>query len=480
MNIISAINSFITNIFTATADFIASPESMVELEGRLRAASNCTNAQIMGQILEAYDGFLRELPDVKKAYVIQRRRKRTLISTFGDVTFKRTLFKRTADGTYHYLLDEKIHLPKEEHFSTLAEVEVLKEASRSSYQKAADSLRIGGQTVSKVAVLNKVHGIVEEMPFKEAEGKKACEYLYVEADEDHIHRQKWGHEEKGSCIIGKLVYVYEGKEEVCQGKRQLIHPVFFGGMYAGRESNRHLWERVDEYIQKNYDTDALKRVYIIGDGGGWIKAGTDYVGKSRFVVDKFHVMKYINAAANQMLDEAEETKGKFYRYIYRGKKKKAEKLLMRMKQSAEKIKPIEELESFLLNNWEAIRTAYKDKHVYGCSAEGHVSHVYSDRMSSRPMGWSERGADRMCRLRCLVKSEGENKIIDLVEARRNRLFEEREATGTEGLQVDGATVMRKLTQEQKKTAYYAERMHASFNNTLTRKKIAIKLHLSDL
>ena len=86
----------------------------------------------------------------------------------------------------------------------------------------------------------------------------------------------------------------------------------------------------------------------------------------------------------------------------------------------------------------------------------------------------------MCRLRCLVKGEGENKIIDLVKARRNRLFEEREATGTEGLQVDGATVMRKLTQEQKKTAYYAERMHASFNNTLTRKKIAIKLHLSDL
>lgn len=26
--------------------------------------------------------------------------------------------------------------------------------------------------------------------------------------------------------------------------------------------------------------------------------------------------------------------------------------------------------------------------VIGCSAEGHVSHVLSSRMSSRPMGWS--------------------------------------------------------------------------------------------
>ncbi len=459
---------------------MASPEGMVELEDRIRAASHCTNAQIMGKILESYDDFLRELPDIKKSYVIQRRRERTLISTFGDVTFKRTLFKNSADGTYHYLLDEKIKLPKEEHFSSLAEVEVLKEAARSSYQKAADRLCIGGQTVSKVAVMNKVHGILEELPLKEAKVKKACEYLYVEADEDHIHRQKDGHEEKGDCIIGKLVYVYEGKEEVCQGKRKLINPVFLGGRYAGSEQNRHLWERVDEYIQKNYDTDTLKRVYIIGDGGAWIKAGTDYVGKSCFVADKFHVMKYINAAAGQMLDDAEETKGKFYRYIYKGKKKKAKKLLNRMKRSAKNIKPVEEWESFLLNNWEAIKAAYKDKHVYGCSAEGHVSHVYSDRMSSRPMGWSETGADHMCRLRCLVKSEGENKIIDLVEARRNRKYEEQKATGTEGLQVEERTVRRKLTQAQKETAYYAERMHASFSNLLTRKKIAIKLHLNDL
>lgn len=31
--------------------------------------------------------------------------------------------------------------------------------------------------------------------------------------------------------------------------------------------------------------------------------------------------------------------------------------------------------------------------------EGHVSHILSDRMSSRPMGWSVTGADRMARLR---------------------------------------------------------------------------------
>ncbi|MCR4426403.1 MAG: UPF0236 family protein [Firmicutes bacterium] len=38
----------------------------------------------------------------------------------------------------------------------------------------------------------------------------------------------------------------------------------------------------------------------------------------------------------------------------------------------------------------------------GCSAEGHVSHVYAERMSSRPASWSETGADIMARLRVMM------------------------------------------------------------------------------
>ncbi|HJD03786.1 MAG TPA: UPF0236 family protein [Candidatus Mediterraneibacter caccogallinarum] len=47
--------------------------------------------------------------------------------------------------------------------------------------------------------------------------------------------------------------------------------------------------------------------------------------------------------------------------------------------------------------------------------EGHVSSVYSERMSSRPMGWSETGTDRMCRLRCFIRNYGREKVIDLVK-----------------------------------------------------------------
>ena len=132
---------------------------------------------------------------------------------------------------------------------------------------------------------------MEEAPVE----KKSCEYLYIEADEDHIHRQKDGKEQ--GCFMGKLIYLFEGKEEICKGRRKLISPFYFGGLYTGTDQNASLWEEVDFYIRQHYDYDVLKCVYINSDGAGWIRAAVNYVGKSKLVADRFHLMKYINRVA---------------------------------------------------------------------------------------------------------------------------------------------------------------------------------------
>nr|WP_294575870.1 UPF0236 family protein [uncultured Anaerostipes sp.] len=54
----------------------------------------------------------------------------------------------------------------------------------------------------------------------------------------------------------------------------------------------------------------------------------------------------------------------------------------------------------MLSNWTAAKMRLTNrKTVKGCNAEGHVSHVLSARMSSRPMGWSRTGADKMACVR---------------------------------------------------------------------------------
>jgi len=485
MDIITLISQLANGFFKAQDDFYAHPDRFSDMEKTVADLSHKAAAQFLSMALSEMDEYLCRGGAPKQDYTIQRHDSRTLITTVGDVTFTHTLFRDRSSGATKYLLDEMMHLPSRERFSTQAEAKVLVEAQVHSYQHAADSLQIGDQKVSRTAVMSKVHGITEELlpepEIPEAE-KKHCDYLYIEADEDHIHSQQEPDYKNG--MIGKLIYIFEGKDEVCTGRRELRFPHYLGGLYQGSAANARLWTEVDQYIRNHYDPDSLKQVYISGDGGGWIKSGTDYIGKSVFVADRFHLMKYINRVAACTLDEADITKGRFYKYIYKNKLPAAKKLLTRIQNHCEgSDKAVEECRTFLVNNWDAIQRAFHDKHVIGCSAESHVSHVYSDRLSSRPMGWSVQGSDRMCRLRCFVQNYGKENVIDLVQYRREKAFSEQHQlmTGTDGAYIISES-KKSRTQAQKRLAKYFDSLQASLGTPYgtARKTFAIRNHLSDI
>ncbi len=60
-----------------------------------------------------------------------------------------------------------------------------------------------------------------------------------------------------------------------------------------------------------------------------------------------------------------------------------------------------------------------DADYTGCSAEGHVSHILSSRLSSRPLAWSKTGVDQMARLRVFVANGGN--IYELFMKRKKQL-----------------------------------------------------------
>lgn len=57
--------------------------------------------------------------------------------------------------------------------------------------------------------------------------------------------------------------------------------------------------------------------------------------------------------------------------------------------------------------------------VKGSSTEGHVSHVLSSRMSSRPMGWSIKGATKMAKLRAYELNGGD--MLELIRYQKRNL-----------------------------------------------------------
>ena len=138
--------------------------------------------------------------------------------------------------------------------------------------------------------------------------------------------------------------------------------------------------------------------------------------KTKFVLDKFHMHKYIITATSHLGDSAEDARSEIYRAVHKTGKRACGEVfdrIMNVTESETKRKAVETSKGYIISNWNGIQISVKgkDKNIQ-CSAEGHVSHVFSDRMSSRPLGWSRIGCDRMSRLRVYQKNKGN--MLELV------------------------------------------------------------------
>jgi hypothetical protein len=89
-----------------------------------------------------------------------------------------------------------------------------------------------------------------------------------------------------------------------------------------------------------------------------------------------------------------------------------------------KKKTVQEASRYMLSNWKGIRNQYEADYA-GCSAEGHVSHILSSRLSSRPLGWCKTGVDQMARLRVFIANGG--KVYDLFIKRKKAVIKEAKA-----------------------------------------------------
>ncbi len=369
---------------------------------------------IIAEEWESYDELLRKRKEVRAGWHIVRRDETTLLTSLGSVTYHKTLFRNKETGRHEYLLDRIMGLEKHARMTEDAEAKILEEAVQTSYRRGGENAAITDEVVSKETVMNKLHDL--RFPKTEPQPKKkALKYLYIDADEDHVSLQYL--EKKGdirkprtNTVMPKLVYVYEGITNE-NGRNELVNKKHFGGVYEGGTGVEQLWEEVWEYIEESYDTEELVKIYINGDGAAWIKSGQRLIDKAKFVLDRFHMHKYIIGATSHLTDSVEEARNGLYRAIYKQKKWKAEEVfdrILAVTETETKRKTVENAKAYILGNWAGIMQWIRDKNEeIRCSAEGHISHVFADRMSSRPLGWSRKGADKMSRLRIYEKNGGD-------------------------------------------------------------------------
>ena len=356
-----------------------------------------------------------------KKWIVEARHSKTLTTYLGDVTFQKTLFRNRETKETSYLPDRILKPEPNQRLTEDAVAEMLKESVQTSYRRGGEQTSLAAQ-VSRQTVKNKIHAL--EFPPEDSapKQKKEADYLYIDADEDHValqFREKKGdlikaeNGGKNNGLAAKIVYVYEGKEKSPPkgGRRKLAGCHYFCGTGSG-ESNDEFRDGIYRYLERNYDLEKVKKIYLNADGGSRIKAGMKRIAGVTYVLDGFHLEKYLAKLTSHMKKEKKKEALEELREIIRKKTKKEfkEEVEKQRKEMPEwrNQKKVDEAAEYILSNWNAAKLRLKGtEDVPGSSTESHVSHGLSDRMSSRPKGWSRQGAEKMAKLRAYYLNGGD-------------------------------------------------------------------------
>lgn len=338
---------------------------------------------LIKEILSRVDDSIYETVKASKEFTIkERNRSRTLTTTMGELEIHRRYYQCKETGNYHYLLDEVVGLKPYSRIDGACLIKLIESVKDVNYAKAA---KIATPVpISKQTVMNKVHAF-EHIPdtLTEPTDLKIVEELIIEVDEDHVAMQDSTNKQM------RLATLYTHKEANGTNRVKLCNKHSFTTLHSADA----FWQHIDTYCADHFEH--TPKVTIIGDGAAWIKQGLDYLPNSRFVLDLFHLNKYIRQlCGNSLISPVYELirandKPGFYSY--------AQKQLIN---APERAALIRKAMSYIRNQWDAARIILLDRTIHS-STEAHVSHILSARLSSRPMGWSPKGAENIAKLRVL-------------------------------------------------------------------------------
>ena len=322
----------------------------------------------------------------------EKDRERSLLTEVGRIEIERDYYHEKESNHYGSPLDLMIGLPAYERVSANVSARLVAQATEVSYEKS--TAVVTGSEVSRQTVKNKLLS-VGKLEKTAPNEKRIARELHIFADEDHVHLQT------GKNRMVPLITLSEGIQAVHKGRNALVNAVHFTSTI---KETKEAWETIGGYIAQAYEENQIERITLHGDGAPWIKQGIESLGNCEYVMDGFHFEKHLKRATGAF---GKQNYGYRIRQgIQEKNKEKVLSLIREMLSLSEELKGKERIRDFLkylVNNWDGIVRRYTED-VLGSCTEGLVSHVYSERLSRNPMGWSEAGLNRMAELRVYTRN----------------------------------------------------------------------------
>jgi hypothetical protein len=377
---------------------LAESKDFYELEKGISELSQKVSSQMLIWTLEQLDLNLMNSRDRETWEVIGFREKQ-VVSTLGEFTYKRRLYRNTKTGETKFFLDELLGFPSHAKITPRLREIAVKLSTEMSFRRAADILSQLFPTMSFMTVWKAKEEIGIEIQqdseekrkavFERGEspkGEKEAKVVNIEGDGVIVNLQR-AEKKKGEI---KHLVAYEGKREIKKGRKELENKVVISGMREWPV----MWEETYAKTGEIWAINRIEEINIGGDGEKGVKQGLEYFPGARYRLDPYHLSKNLIEA----LWYDEETYSKVCEAIHEGNFEDTQEILKEaaVRTRGERKKRVLKLLGYLKDNWEGIVNSPGAERLG--TIEGQIQHNVARRMKRRGARWSESGADRMVRI----------------------------------------------------------------------------------
>ena len=360
---------------------------------------------------------------------------RTLITVFGEVQFSRKYYyPKNSKGEGFYYVDDYLNLPKYDNYDPIIKSMVIEEKAKSTYALAAEIVskkisEYSGQNIniSRQLAFNIFKEFEPDLEYLDIEDKELLneDNLYIMLDEKYVHTQDYLDDKTSKAMI-KHAVIYTGKELEYKNRYKLTNKQSFSIL----GETTQLVNKVQKFIDNNFNTDNIKNIIISGDGASWIMSFyKDFSLPNKktklFVLDPFHVGQAITRLTTDKLQRE-----LLRNYIEDNRKKD----FITLCESILKIKPerkyyINDNKKYIIDKWSKIQNAKNDLFI-GCPMESHISHDLAKVFARDPKAYSKKHLPKHILLRELNLNKYDLKSIYLysnnfIEHVDNSIFSER-------------------------------------------------------
>lgn len=406
--IVGAVLLFINGL----VKLIGESKDFYELEKGIHELCQKVSKQIFIWALEQIDTRMMNERD-RSTWEVVGFRARTIVSSFGELCYRRRLYRNKRTGESRFFTDELLGWPARARITPRLKELAVKLSTELSFERAAEILKYLVPGIGQMTIWEATREVGEVLQqegqekraaiFEQGEaprGEEVTAELFIEADGVMVHLQR-AKQKRGEI---KHIVAYEGKEKIERERYALRNRLVLSSINEGEAT----WEESYAMIGGKWDLEQTQKIYIGGDGADWPKQGVEYFPGAEYRLDPYHLSKHLTEA----LWHDEETFRKVATAISRGNWQETAEALTEAGKKARgnRKKRVTKLMHYLEENWEGIAITPGAKALG--TIEGQIQHNVARRMKRLGARWTINGGDRMARL-LAAKANGklENYIL---------------------------------------------------------------------